>query len=184
MPRCVAFLRAVNVGGRNVKMDALRGAFEALGVTRVETFIASGNVVFETRARDLAALARKVEAQLSAVLGFEIHTFIRTAEALRMIAAHPAFELADIARAATFVVGFVCEPLSAQAAARVLDFRNDLDDFHVHGREIYWLSRMRQSESTFSNAALERALGTRATFRAMNTVQRLLAKHFVKGTPA
>ena len=141
-------------------------------------------MAFETRARDIAALARKVEGQLNANFGFEIHALIRTAEALRMIAAHPAFELADLAHAATFVVGFVGEPLSAQAAARVLDFRNDLDDFHVHGRDIYWLSRMRQSESPFSNAALGRALGTCATFRAMRTVQRLLAKHFVKGPPA
>ena len=101
MPRCVAFLRAVNVGGRNVKMDALRGAFEALGVTRVETSIASGNVVFEPRARDLAALARKVEAQLNGSFGFEIHTLIRTAEALRRVA--------------------------VQAKARLLEFRNHVE---------------------------------------------------------
>ena len=58
MTRCVAFLRAVNVGGRTVKMEALRAAFEALGFEPVQTFIASGNVIFETRARGLAALER------------------------------------------------------------------------------------------------------------------------------
>ena len=41
MPRYVAFLRAVNVGGRVVKMDVLRKAFESLGFARVETFIAT-----------------------------------------------------------------------------------------------------------------------------------------------
>ena len=54
MPRCIAFLRAVNVGGRLVKMDALRSAFEALDLADVSTFIASGNVLFETRARQHA----------------------------------------------------------------------------------------------------------------------------------
>ncbi len=44
----VAFLRAVNVGGRLVKMDVLRGIFEKLGLTEVSTFIASGNVIFES----------------------------------------------------------------------------------------------------------------------------------------
>ena len=47
MPRQVAFLRAVNVGGRVAKMDALRRSFEKLGFRRVETFIASGNVIFD-----------------------------------------------------------------------------------------------------------------------------------------
>ena len=47
--RLVAFLRAINVGGHNVKMDRLRELFEALGLSNVETFIASGNVIFDSR---------------------------------------------------------------------------------------------------------------------------------------
>ena len=47
MPRFIAFLRAINVGGHNVKMEELRVLFESLGFTNVETFIASGNVIFE-----------------------------------------------------------------------------------------------------------------------------------------
>lgn len=46
MPRFIAFLRAINVGGRNIKMDDLRALLEAMGLTNVETFIASGNVIF------------------------------------------------------------------------------------------------------------------------------------------
>ena len=51
MPRYVAFLRAVNVGGRIVKMDELRRPFAAAGFADVETFIASGNVIFDTTAK-------------------------------------------------------------------------------------------------------------------------------------
>ena len=64
MPRYVAFLRAVNVGGRIVKMDALRGHFAAAGFANVETFIASGNVIFDTRAKAGPALEAKIEAAL------------------------------------------------------------------------------------------------------------------------
>ena len=49
MPRYITFLRAINVGGHTVKMDRLREIFESLGFANVETFIASGNVVFERR---------------------------------------------------------------------------------------------------------------------------------------
>ncbi len=37
--------------------------------------------------------------------------------------------------------------------------KTDIDDFHVQGREVYWLCRRKQSESTFSNAMLEKAIG-------------------------
>ncbi len=46
MPTYVAFLRAINVGGHNVKMEVLRALFEAQGYADVATFIASGNVIF------------------------------------------------------------------------------------------------------------------------------------------
>ena len=54
--RYVAFLRAINVGGHVVKMDRLRNLFEALGFSGVRTFIASGNVLFDSAARNTGAL--------------------------------------------------------------------------------------------------------------------------------
>jgi len=68
MTRCIAFLSAINVGGRTVKMEVLRQQFEALGFTKVGTFIASGNVIFETPAKNMHTLEKKIEQQLRAVL--------------------------------------------------------------------------------------------------------------------
>ena len=62
MTRLIAFLRAINVGGHTVKMDHLRQLFESLGFSGVETFIASGNVVFETNARNTGRWKRKSSA--------------------------------------------------------------------------------------------------------------------------
>ncbi len=78
MSRCIAFLRAINVGGHTVKMDDLRRLFESLGFTRGETFIASGNVVFETTSKNTTALERKIEKKLRDALGYEVATFIMT----------------------------------------------------------------------------------------------------------
>jgi uncharacterized protein (DUF1697 family) len=177
MPRCIAFLRAVNVTGRFIKMDALRTEFEALGLARVETFIASGNVIFETRARNLAALERRVESHLASAFGFEIHTFIRTAAELAAIANHGAFDARGVAGAATFVVGFLGAAPDSAALEAIAAFETEHDRFHVHGRELFWLSRRKQSESTFSNAVLERALRMRTTFRGIGTVRKLSARY-------
>lgn len=177
MPRCVAFLRAVNVGGRMVKMDALKAEFEALGLARVGTFIASGNVVFDSKLRQHAALERKIEARLHAVFGFEVHTFVRTADEVAAIAAHAAFDAAEVAAARTHVVGFLASSPDAAALEAIAGLESDVDRFHVHGRELYWLSRLGQSESTFSNALFEKKLGMRTTFRGLNTLHKLLAKY-------
>lgn len=173
MSRCIAFLRAVNVGGRTVKMNALRAQFEALGLVNVSTFIASGNVLFETRARDTAALEQKIEKQLHSGFGFEVHSFVRSATELAAIAACRPFDAHELEHAASFVVGFVSQPFDAAQLKIVKGFNNDLDAFHAQGRELYWMSRNKQSESKFSNAAFERALGLRATFRSITTLQRI-----------
>lgn len=156
-------------------MDALRAQFEALGLKDVSSFIASGNVIFETRARDMAALEQKIEKQLLGAFGFEVHSFVRSVAEVEAVAACRPFDAHELQNAASFVVGFVARPFDAAQLKIVKGFDNELDAFHAQGRELYWMSRNKQSESKFSNAAFERALGLRTTFRGMNTVQRIVA---------
>ena len=69
MPRFVAFLRALNVGGHGVvKMEALKKHFTAMGFSDVETFIASGNVVFSSKG--VKGLDGKIAAALERALGY------------------------------------------------------------------------------------------------------------------
>ena len=177
MPKTIAFLRAINVGGHNVKMEQLRALFEQLGFDAVETFIASGNVVFETDAAPDAALEADIEAHLKAALGYEVATFLRTDAEVAAVAAYAPRPDVAMARVAAFNVGFLATPLTADEIAILTAFNNEIDDFHSHGREVYWLCRTKQSDSKFNNNAFERALRRRATFRGRNTVLRLAAKY-------
>jgi uncharacterized protein (DUF1697 family) len=177
MPRLIAFLRAINVGGHIVPMARLKQEFEAVGVTEIETFIASGNVIFNARATDRAALTRRIEARLRAALGYEVATFIRTGTEVASVAGYRPFTPAQIEHAGAFCVGFLDQPLDAAGARALMAFKTDIDDFHTQGREVYWLCRTRQGESTFTNVNMERALKVRATFRGINTVTRLAAKY-------
>ena len=177
MPRYVAFLRAINVGGHNTKMSELRRLFEPLGFSAVESFIASGNIVFETNSRSGARLEGNIETCLGKAFGYEVSTFVRTAAEVAAIAQFKPFAPSAVKSAGAFCVGFMTEPLGAESEQTVMGFKTAKDDFHVNGREIYWLCRKGQSESTFSNAALERKLGIRASFRGIKTIQRLAAKY-------
>ena len=93
MFRFIAFLRAINVGGgRTVKMQSLRQVFESLGFSKVATFIASGNVVFETTTKEAKTLERKIERALKEALSYEVRTFVREeAELIKIVAYRPPF---------------------------------------------------------------------------------------------
>jgi len=173
----IAFLRAINVGGHTVTMAALRGLFEDLGFKGVETFIASGNVIFTSPSKDAGALERKIEARLRKSLDFEVRTFIRSQSEVAAIARYKPFKELQLRSAAALNVAFLAEPLEAGARKSLMALKSGIDDFHVHGREVYWLCRKKQSESKFSNALFERTLKVRATFRGVNTVGRLAVKY-------
>jgi len=177
MPRHFAFLRAINVGGHNVTMEKLRGLFETLGLKEVETFIASGNVIFKSQSRDVRGLRERIEDRLRKSLGYEVTTFIRTEAEIEAIAAYRPFKASQIESAGALNVAFLAERLTPALRKTLMALKTDIDDFHVRGREVYWLCKKKQSESTFSNALLERALKVRATFRGVNTVAKLAAKH-------
>ena len=181
MARHVAFLRAINVGGHTVTMDKLRRIFEALGFDEVETFIASGNVLFSSPSKSLSTLERKIEDRLKVSLGYEVATFVRTAQEVVAIASYKPFPAAQVRTAGAFCVGFLAQPLDAAAKKSLTALASTIDRFHVHDREVYWLCEKRQSESKFSNVAFEKATGARVTFRGTNTVRKLAIK--VGGRP-
>jgi uncharacterized protein (DUF1697 family) len=176
--RYVAFLRAINVGGRNVKMDHLRGLFESLGCSNVKTFIASGNVIFDTPARDARTLEKMIEDHLRESLGYEVATFVRSASELAGISHHQPFDPSDPnAEGASLYIAFLQTPPSAGTEQKLMAFRSEVDDFRVNEREVYWLCRKKMSESVFSGALLEKTLGMPATVRNATTVKRLAAKY-------
>ena len=173
--RYVAFLRAINVGGHVVKMAELRAHFEALRFANVETIIASGNVAFETTRGDAAEIEATIEERLHKKLGYPVATFLRTPEEIAAAASAP-FAAPD-AGVLALSVGFVKTPPLPAAVSRVLALATELDDFHVHGREIYWRCRVRTSDSKVSGARLERALAAPSTFRNITTVRKLAAMY-------
>jgi uncharacterized protein (DUF1697 family) len=176
MPLHFAFLRAVNIGGRTVRMEALRRAFEGAGFTRVETFIASGNVIFESPDTDGAALEGRIETVLRASLAFPVSTFVRSHRELHAIARFDPFGVQPERGKAVVHVLFLRRAPAASERHAILASRTDVDEFAVKGREIYWLVRGSFLDSKLRGGALEGAV-TETTMRNRNTVVRLAAKY-------
>jgi len=176
MPKYFAFLRAINVGGHTVKMDHLRALFEALGFANVETFIASGNVIFDSPARSSKSLENKIEAALEKALGYEVITFVRNARELAACAACEPFDESK-ATGHTSYVGFLKNTPGEAAKKKLMSLANKDHDFHLSGRELYWLSRVSFSDSTISGTVLAKSLGQPTTLRNTTTIKRLAAKY-------
>ncbi len=176
MPKYIAFLRAINVGVHTVKMDHLREIFESLGFSNAETFIASGNVIFNVKSKDAGTLERTIEQKLKEALGFQVATFLRTDKELADIANYKPFPKSQMDSAAALNIAFLTEPLDDKSKKLLMALKSDIDDFHIHGREVYWLCRKKQSDSKFSNAVLEKTLGRQSTLRGVNTVRKLAEK--------
>ena len=178
--RYIAFLRAINIGGHVVTMAELRKDFEAMGLKRVETFIASGNVIFDAPKQNVASLEKKIGTELKRRLGYDVGTFVRTEEEIAAIAGHEPFTPDAMARTTVVNVAFTSRDLTDEHRSRLKSFDDELSDFIAHGREIYWRCSVRQSESNFKSQKFEKMMGLDATWRNINTVRRLAAKYPVK----
>jgi len=178
MIRFAAFLRAINVGGRVVKMDVLRKQFEALGFRDVSTFIASGNVIFETRDENPDALEVRIEERLHKALGFRVATFLRPAPEVTNLAGECTRYIPEIEAGSVLYVIFARRAPLPDEKRGLLAHNNEIDQLTVHGRDILWLCRRYLGESTLGGATLEKTCALEATVRNATTVRKIAAKYF------
>ena len=157
-----------------MKMSHLRELFERLRFTNVETFIASGNVIFDSPSKNTRALEKQIETLLQQTFGYAVITFVRS---VSEIAAINQLIPSKLDGGNTLYIAFTKAEPSGEAKQKLLPFKSDVDDFQIAAREVYWFSRKTISESKFSGAQLERILGMPATIRNANTVKRLAAKY-------
>jgi uncharacterized protein (DUF1697 family) len=158
-------------------MKELCAMFEAMKLSNVRSVIASGNVLFDTRASDAAALETRIETALRRSLGYGVETFLRTSEELDTLAAHDPFAANDpVLEGHRVHVLFTRSPLTGVEEKQVLALATDYDDFAVFGREIYWRTRGNSSDSTITPAMFGRAFKRPTTARNVTTVRKLADK--------
>jgi uncharacterized protein (DUF1697 family) len=173
MTKYVAFLRAINVGGNAIiKMTDLKLMFESAGLENVQTYIQSGNVIFETE-DDIDAVKKRIERQLEGAAGYKIHFFVRTMRDLQSIVSKSPFT----AKANEMVyVAFLNQKPDPKSQQALLDLKNEADDFAVKGHEVYHLRRDRE-KSALAKTSIEKILKSPATLRNMTTLTKMVDKY-------
>ena len=174
MNKYVAFLRAVNVGGHTiVKMTDLKQMFESLELENVQTYIQSGNVIYESDEDNTASLETQIERQVEKVTGYKTQLFVRTIREVQAIANKSPFTAKTDQ---TAHVSFLKEKPDKKHQEALLTFKSDADDFAVKGREAYNL-RLDRDQSFFSNNFIERILKLPGTTRNMTVIKKIAEKY-------
>ena len=145
----------------------------SVGLSDVETFIASGNVIFSSKSTAIPTLVRKIETALRNELDYEVPVFIRTdAEVVAMAERkYAVFSAAEVDGAHSLNVGVLHAPLSAAALKAMTSFDTAAESFRTDGSEIFMLLHTSVINSKFSIVKFEKAIGASTTFRNINTMQ-------------
>lgn len=174
MNRYIAFLRAINVGGTTIiKMTDLKRMFESFGLENVQTYIQTGNVVFESPEGNAANLEEQIERQLEEASGKLIQLFVRTMREVAAIVDHCPF---DPGEGETVHVVILDKKPGRKTTRELMSLSCDADDFAIIGKEMFNLRRDRE-KSVFSNNLVEKTLGVPGTTRNLTTIKKLAEKY-------
>jgi uncharacterized protein (DUF1697 family) len=175
MPAIISMLRGVNVGGHNkIKMDTLRSLYASLKLRDPQTYVQSGNVIFQTEEKDPDLLAERIESAIRKKFGFRRGVILRTANDLRtVIAENPFAKRSGIDPAKLLIVFLAADP-PKDALQVILQKNPSPEEVHIHGRELYIHFPNGIARSKLTTALLDKALKTPGTGRNWNTVTKLL----------
>lgn len=175
----IALLRGINVGGNNkIMMAELKKMLEALGLSQVQTYIQSGNVLFKSEEKE-GVLQRKIEVGIEEAFGFPVSVIMRTAEELRSIVVNNPFSEEEMAEAkdrsdkeCMYVAMLQDEP-TLEGVERLATYQSDHDRYYIEGKEVYLLFDMSVRDSKLANN-LHR-LGVPVTVRNWKTMNKLVS---------
>jgi uncharacterized protein (DUF1697 family) len=158
-----------------VKNDNLKACFEDLGLEDVGTFIASGNVIFES-SKKASTLERAISSHLKDSLGYSVATFVRSDAELAKIAEFDPFPKVEPNDRQTLHIGFLHAEPAKEKVKAVQALSNEVDRLRIKGRELYWLIEGGLTDSTVGDRPILKALGVETTLRNVKTVRRLAEK--------
>ncbi len=170
----ISMLRGINVSGKNrISMAALKSLYESLGLTRVVTYVQSGNVVFDCAETDAAQLASAIEAGIRQTLGLSVPVLLRDKSCFhRLIESNP-FSTQRNEDPTKLHITFLADAPSGQAISNLVAPAGSTDEFRLDDRELYLFCPGGYGETKLSNSFFERKLKVTATTRNWKTVNTL-----------
>jgi uncharacterized protein (DUF1697 family) len=171
-----AFLRGINVGGnKQIKMDALREAFQSWGFEKTATMLASGNILFDAFNADVQETKQQIVAGIKTVFGFDTTVFVRTIDELKTLAGFELFkDFPESAQSKNYIT-FLGQKAAPNICIPYQTTNNELRVISLTEKEIFSVVTVTPGYGTTDMMAyLEKEFGGELTTRSWNTVAKML----------
>jgi uncharacterized protein (DUF1697 family) len=169
----VAFLRAVNVGGKGiVSMATIKEALIALGLSDVRTYINSGNIIFSTRPSDAPQLTVRIEKALEQQTGMPIKVLVMDHKALKKMVDSIPRNWVDDQTMRTYVL-LLWEELDDRSIVDRLPIKPGVDELKYTPGAVVWRVDRKNVGRSHMNRIVGTPLYQKITIRSANTMRKL-----------
>lgn len=176
----IAMLRGIKVTGhKTIKMEDLRALCSSLGFQKVETYIQSGNILFQTPTENPAAVSKRISEKILQTFGFDVPVTVRTSEEMLDVIANNPFLKEKNIDSSKLHVTFLSENAKKDSLKRLEALSTSPDRFYPASQEIYLYCPSGYGRTKLSNIAIEKALSVTATtrnWRTTNTLSEMASK--------
>ncbi|MEM7373968.1 MAG: DUF1697 domain-containing protein [Bacteroidota bacterium] len=172
MPTYIALLRGINVSGqKKIKMADLRAHLAELPIRHIQTYIQSGNIIFEHENTDPGILERLIHDKIAEKYGYDVPVLVKTAEDLnRVLQNNPFQEESESGPKRVYFTFLASEPDEARIA-KLSEVDYQPEKYVLEGKDIYFFSPSGYGRARMSNNFFENKLKVRATTRNWKTTQ-------------
>lgn len=174
MKQYVALLRGINVGGhRKIKMAELRSACEEIGLSDVQTYIQSGNMVFRSLQENAEDLAQSIKAVILKQFGHDVITFVIDSEAFKQVIVNNPFEEREDPDPKKLHVCFLYEEVDTSLEAELQAVESGQDQVVLMPKVLYLYCPDGFGRTKYTDSVIKRILKTSGTTRNWRTVLKL-----------
>lgn len=172
MSTYIALLRGINVSGqKKIKMTDLIAHLKDLKFKNVQTYIQSGNVIFETSIKDKKNISGLIEKKIKKEYGFEVSVIIKSPKDFKDVLAKNPFTSKDTEK---IYFTFLSEKPSPENINKLKTYDYSPEEYILDGENIYFFAPKGYGNAKMNNNFFENKLKVSATTRNWKTVNKLI----------
>ncbi|MBK8944310.1 MAG: DUF1697 domain-containing protein [Ignavibacteriae bacterium] len=173
MQTYIALLRGINVSGqKKIKMADLKIILEELKYEKVQTYIQSGNVIFNSKSNDVKKLAKLISNKIKTQYNFDVEIIVKTPEEFKFVLDNNPFIKQKKDKERNYITFLFSEP-EKEYLEKLKEISFPPEEFFLLNKIIFFYSPNNYGNAKMNNNFFEKKLNVIATTRNWQTVNKL-----------
>lgn len=175
--RYIAFLRGVNISGRNkVIMAELKKGVERLGYEEVKTYLNSGNVIFSSNENDIGSVTKRIVMMIKSQFDLDIPVFVIAKEKLEDILRNAPDWWGNADKEIYDNLIFIMPPATfADVFNEIGDPKEELEKIQEYKEAIFWsFNRRNYQKTNWWSKTASASISNKLTIRTASTIMKVV----------